>query len=141
MTTTAPAPVLVFDSASTATRYTAYDLSNPTHAAYRGGHLLPHMSQQLGRDLCGERYAAQPRTLHLFKLTEAQRQHRNTPYLYLVQTPSATAETAFRTAEELYVWLRAYAVTMTPRPRRCCADFILTTGDPADWEPLEVRPV
>lgn len=140
MTTTAPV-VLVFDSASTATRYTAHDYSKPTHAAYRGGHPLPHMSQQLGRDLHGEQYTAKPQTFHLFKLTPEHRAYMHTPYWYIVQHADATAHTAFMTAEELYSWLKAYAATMTPKPRRWCADFLVTIGDPADWEPLEIRPL
>ena len=139
----APAtPILTFDHTDTAdfwdTDHRAV-IRKPTHAAYRGGHRLPHMSQQLGRDLAGEGYTRKTYTLDVTQWDDEARERRNSPYRYVVTQSPATAHTAFQTAEELYAWCSAYAVTLTPRPARWCGDFTAAIGDPADWQPLEIR--
>lgn len=132
--------VLNFDCALTANRYGVSSITRPTHAARRGAYVLPHQPQQLGRDLEGERFVNRPRTFYVYELREAERQRRNTPYVWLVQTECHTSATAFVTAGELLDWCRAYSITRAPA---LChfADFVATTGDPADWLPLTVEPV
>ncbi|QLG13298.1 hypothetical protein HLB42_20420 (plasmid) [Deinococcus sp. D7000] len=138
MTDTTQTAVLTFDCTETNTDHCAA-VPAPTHAAQRGGHRLPFMCQQLGRDLAGEQYAREPHSLDVMRLDDQARERRNTPYRFIVTQPPASSHTAFRTAEELYAWCSAYAVTLTPTPRRRSSDFRATTGDPADWQPLEIH--
>lgn len=136
------APVLTFDPTDTAdfwdTDHRAV-IRRPTRAAYRGGHRLPHMSQQLGRDLAGEGHARKTYRLDVIRWDDEARERRNSPDRHVVTQAPATAHTAFETAEELYAWRSAYAVTLTPRPARWCGAFTAGIGDPADWQPLEIR--
>ena len=124
---TTPDHALSFDAAQTFSSR----LCRPTHAAYRGSYRLPHQSQQAGRDLLGEWYAAAPRRFYV--MTEPAGR-------YSVQFPDGMQHLNL-CAESFSSWQAAYGVRLQAAPASVGAYALAVTGNPADWQPLEVRPL
>lgn len=81
----------------------------------RGFHILPHMSQVLGRDLDQEKILANAgKTCHAYVMTDEQIADRRyaCPYRVLVRSPgsSSLAWTAFYTVAAFQDWRAAYCL-------------------------------
>lgn len=126
-----------FDHTTTAHDYAVN--RQPTQAAYRGVYELPHMSQQNGRDFAGEEYSKKAGPYSVIQTSVQWREQVNCPYLYVIKCPLFMSHTAFRTAEDLLDWCRAYAVTLRPKGGALIEQFSAEIGDLADWLPLELR--
>lgn len=113
---------------------------------YRGDHQLPHQSQTLGRDLCGEDILRQWRGLVALgiALTDVEVAARDSPYRFLVLAPGDAAMnwTAFRTVEEFAAWRAAYAVEIREGDDLEPGGFfrLRMPADDARWLPLVERP-
>lgn len=129
----------------TATRYTGAGAIEPTHSGYRGDCYLCHQPNQIRRDCTGEGYLRSPgEEYHVCILRDPEAIERHHGYRYIITHRGGTAHKAFRSREGFRDYLRAYSVTFR-RGRRWEGSRVgigwLTIGDPATWEPLNVRPI